>query len=411
MPRKPRFNNNTPSKRSTPPSQKGGPPKSETMRLQRYLAMCGLGARRKCEELITSGRISVDGEQVTQLGTVVNPQTQSIEMDTIRLKPERNVYYLLNKPKGVVCTNDDPEGRLRVVDMFPSKGPRLFPVGRLDEESEGLILVTNDGEFSHRLAHPKFRIYRTYHVHVTGKPTKEIYDQLKRGVYFAEGKFRVHDISRIRTQGNSTHVKIILSEGKNREIRRLLAKMGHKVMRLRRIGFGPVHLGDVKTGQYRPLTKEEIERLMEVVDRNEREKDYRPPRPEGRSRNGGSAGRGKTGSGRPGQRRTGNSYGNNESGGSRQPQRDRRSAPPMSNGPQKVRFVSKPRVVVLDDKPAGERPAKKPQGSRSERKPAPSQRDSRGQKYKGAKASGNSGNKRSGGKRKFQGDRKRKSSQ
>lgn len=226
-----------------------------------------MGSRRACEEFIRDGRVTVNGETAT-LGATVDPKTQQVHLDGQHLRPEPRRYYLLNKPRGVLCTNYDPAGRPRVVDLFPEGSPRLFPVGRLDEDSEGLLIVTNDGDFSHLLAHPRHRIYRTYRVQVVGDPPRETLDQLKKGFFFSEGKFKVHDVKPIKKQGQSTYLEVVLTEGQNREIRRLMARIGHKVLTLQRVAFGPIGLGRVKVGKHRVLRDDEIEKLEAIVARN-----------------------------------------------------------------------------------------------------------------------------------------------
>jgi 23S rRNA pseudouridine2605 synthase len=235
------------------------------IRLQRYLAMAGAGSRRHCEEFILSGRVTVDRKTITQLGFRVIPGVQEVRLDGERVRVERKTWYLLNKPIGYLCTNSDPGGRPRVIDLFPRARERLFSVGRLDENSQGLLLVTNDGELAHKLAHPRFRVRKIYQVQVAGIPTKEILDQLKRGLYFAEGRFKVADARLVRTRGNSAVLELELLEGQNREIRRLLAKMGHKVQRLVRVALGPLVLGDLAAGQYRLLAPQEVAELEQLV--------------------------------------------------------------------------------------------------------------------------------------------------
>ena len=159
------------------------------VRLQKFLAGCGLGSRRACEEFIKEGRVTINGE-VAELGATVNPKSQQVHLDGEHLRPEPRRYYLLNKPRGVLCTNHDPAGRTRVIDLFPTDSPRLFPVGRLDEDSEGLLIVTNDGDFSHMLAHPRHRIYRTYKVQVVGDPPRETLEQLKKGFFLLRGEIQ-----------------------------------------------------------------------------------------------------------------------------------------------------------------------------------------------------------------------------
>lgn len=229
-------------------------------RLQKVLAAAGLGSRRACEEYIVSGRVTVDGQTVRELGAKVDPRRQDIRVDEERIRPERKQFFLLNKPKGVLSTNHDPSGRPRVIDLFPPK-TRLFTVGRLDENTEGLMIVTNDGELANRLAHPRYQVPRTYKALVAGVPTAESLEQLRQGFYFTEGKFRVQRVRLVKAGKDSAILELILAEGQNREVRRLLARIGHKVMQLKRVAFGPLKLGDLKPGEYRPLNGEEIRRL------------------------------------------------------------------------------------------------------------------------------------------------------
>jgi 23S rRNA pseudouridine2605 synthase len=235
------------------------------IRLQRYLAMAGAGSRRHCEEFILAGRVTVDRETIRELGYRVTPGDQDVRLDGERVRLERKTWYLLNKPTGYLCTNNDPDGRMRVIDLFPKDRERLFTVGRLDENSQGLLLVTNDGELAHRLAHPRYRVPRVYQVQVAGIPDRELLEQLKRGLYFAEGRFKVADAKLVTVRKSSAVLELVLMEGQNREIRRLLAKVGHKVQRLERVALGPLELGDLPIGRYRLLTPQEIAALSELV--------------------------------------------------------------------------------------------------------------------------------------------------
>lgn len=235
------------------------------IRLQRFLAMAGAGSRRHCEEFILTGRVTVDRETVRELGFRIVPGENDVRLDGERVRVERKVWYVLNKPMGYLCTNNDPSGRARVLDLFPPNRERLFSVGRLDENSQGLLLVTNDGDLAHRLAHPRFRVRKIYQVQVAGVPTRELIEQLKRGMYFAEGRFKVADVKFVRTKGASAILEIVLTEGQNREIRRLMAKLGHKVQKLERVALGPVQLGDLPLGAHRALTLQEIDALQELV--------------------------------------------------------------------------------------------------------------------------------------------------
>ena len=230
-------------------------------RLQKVLAAAGFGSRRECEELITTGRVEIDHQTVTELGVRVFPMTQEIRVDGELLKKARPVYVAVYKPKGYVCTNYDPENRPRAVDLVPDKMGRLFSIGRLDLESEGLLLMTNDGALSERLTHPKYEVAKRYRVQVAGIVDMSIIPKLKKGVYFAEGHAKASNVTIKGTHKNSSILEIELKEGKNREIRRLLARLGHKVMSLQRVAVGPVKLGKMLPGEYRPLRSAEVDAL------------------------------------------------------------------------------------------------------------------------------------------------------
>jgi 23S rRNA pseudouridine2605 synthase len=230
-------------------------------RLQKVLAAAGLGSRRKCEELITAGRVEVNRCVVTELGVRVDPGKEEIRVDGQALPRAKLNYYAVNKPRGVVCTNRDPAGRLRVVDLVPAGAVRLFTVGRLDLSSEGLILLTNDGELANRLTHPRYGVLKTYRVQVASRPGSDVLIKLRRGVHLAEGVARVEDVRVKSRHKESTILEIVLREGQNREIRRLLARLGHKVQRLVRIAVGPIRLGDLPPGGWRALKREEVAAL------------------------------------------------------------------------------------------------------------------------------------------------------
>jgi 23S rRNA pseudouridine2605 synthase len=215
--------------------------------------------------LILTGRVEVDRKVVMQLGTRVDPAKQQIRVDGVELRKPRTVWYALNKPVGVVCTNRDPGGRPRAVDLVPESRERLFPVGRLDMNSEGLLLLTNDGDLANQLAHPRYGITKTYRVLVAGQPTSEILAQLRRGVYLSEGLNKITGVTIKRHYKKSTILEMVLQEGKNREIRRVLARVGHKVMRLVRVATGPVKLGDLEPGDSRRLTQQEIDALRRSI--------------------------------------------------------------------------------------------------------------------------------------------------
>ncbi len=222
-------------------------------RLNKWLAHAGLGSRRHCEDLIRAGRITLDGRIVRDLGTRVAPG-QKVALDGAEVKAEKRVYWLLNKPRGYLCTNHDPAGRPRAIDLVPHVDQRVYTVGRLDEDSEGLLLLTNDGDLAFRLMHPRFGVEKTYLVQVAGNPTPDDLRQLLKGVWLSDGHVKARQVKRLKRQGESTWLRVVLSEGRNREIRRMLARLGHKVMRLKRIALGPVELGSLATGKARRLS-------------------------------------------------------------------------------------------------------------------------------------------------------------
>ena len=234
-------------------------------RLQKILAHAGVDSRRSCEELITAGRVTVDGKVVKELGTRVDPRVAVIALDGEPVKLEKFVYFAVNKPKGYVSTNDDPANRMRVVDLLPEIPQRVYTVGRLDEMSTGLMLLTNDGELAHKLSHPKFGVEKVYRAVVAGTPTDETYAQLVEGVWLAEGKVRAKRVRPISKKGEATVLELVLAEGKNREVRRMLAKFGHKVMTLTRVAVGPVTMRGLNPGGCRALEAAEVEALRKVA--------------------------------------------------------------------------------------------------------------------------------------------------
>jgi 23S rRNA pseudouridine2605 synthase len=234
-------------------------------RLNKLLAHAGVGSRRHVEDLISAGRVSVDGHRVHDLSTKVEPGQHRICVDGQPVKTERLVYWLVHKPRGYVCTNHDPAGRPRAIDLVPQVEQRVYTVGRLDEQSEGLLLLTNDGDLAHRLMHPRFGVEKTYLVQVAGHPTREDIQQLLKGVYLSDGRVKAQRVKKLKAQGESAWLEVVLSEGKNREIRRMLARLGHKVLRLRRTAIGPVQLGHLAGGKSRRLSRLELTQLQEAV--------------------------------------------------------------------------------------------------------------------------------------------------
>jgi 23S rRNA pseudouridine2605 synthase len=234
-------------------------------RLNKYLAHAGVGSRRHCDDLIAAGRVKVDGVAVTDLGLKIDPEKHQVSVDDHPVKSEKPVYWAVNKPVGYLCTNHDPAGRPVAGDLLPHVDQRVYTVGRLDEASEGLLLMTNDGELAFPLMHPRFGIPKTYLVLVAGKPSPTDLQKLLDGVWLSDGKVKAKDVKRLKPQGNSTWLRVVLTEGKNREIRRMLASLGHKVMKLRRVAIGPVKLDKLPKGKARRVSEPELAALREWV--------------------------------------------------------------------------------------------------------------------------------------------------
>lgn len=267
-------------------------PSGGAERLQKVLATAGIGSRRECEELIREGRIEVDGDIVSELGSRVDATRQRIRVDGVTLPQPKRAYYVVNKPTGVVCTNHDPSGRTRVIDLIRSD-ERLFTVGRLDRSSEGLILVTNDGELSNKLTHPRYGIDKVYRVRVAGQPAAQLLGKLRRGIRLADGVAKVAAVRIKRRHKTSTELEVVLNEGRNREIRRLLARIGHKVLQLRRVAMGPLHLGDLPLGAYRKLSRDEVQKLRRSVRPESRNDKQRPTKKRSKPRSQKPAGKGR----------------------------------------------------------------------------------------------------------------------
>ncbi len=236
------------------------------MRLQKYMAMCGVAARRKCEEIIASGRVSVNGQIITEMGTQVEDGDR-VMVDGVLITPEEEKRYILyHKPAGEVTTVSDDKGRETVMDRFKDFPVRLYPVGRLDYDSEGLLLLTNDGELAQRLTHPSCEVDKVYLARVTGNPSNEAIDKLRRGVFMEGDERRTYPASVRVVRDESLYSDIVVSihEGRNRQVRRMFDAVGHKVLLLRRIRFGSIELGDLKRGEWRELTQEEVHELKKL---------------------------------------------------------------------------------------------------------------------------------------------------
>jgi 23S rRNA pseudouridine2605 synthase len=237
------------------------------IRLQKLLAQSGVASRRKCEELMLAGSVEVDGEVVTRLGTKVDPTTAVIRVDGKRLPPvTAHVYLVLNKPRGVVSTMSDPEGRRTLSDFVADRPERLFHVGRLDTDTAGLILLTNDGDFAQRVAHPSYELEKTYVAEVDGVASRATVRRLLAGVELDDGPVEVSAAKVVSTQGDRSLVELRIHEGRNRIVRRLLEHVGHPVRRLTRTAIGPVLLVGLRAGESRELTLDELGVLLDAAE-------------------------------------------------------------------------------------------------------------------------------------------------
>lgn len=235
------------------------------VRLNQFLAMSGICSRRAADGLIAGGRVEVNGELVRELGVRVDPKEDDVRFDGNRVMPERPVYVLFNKPTGVVCTNAKNEQKKRVIDFLPQVKGRLFTVGRLDLDSEGLILLTNDGSFALEMTHPRFGVPKLYALLVRGRIEQKDVHKARGGVWLAEGPTTGMQIKIERTDKDRTYMKVTLREGKNREIRRVFAKLGYPVISLKRVRLGDLSLHGLSAGEWRFLQAHEVQRLREVA--------------------------------------------------------------------------------------------------------------------------------------------------
>jgi len=233
-------------------------------RLQVVLARAGVCSRRHAEKLITQGRVKVNGKTISELGTKVNPESDNIRVDNCDIsRSEPKVSVVLNKPKGVVTTSSDPQGRPTIVELVKNIKQRLFAVGRLDYQTEGLIILTNDGKLAYLLQHPKHGIAKTYEVKVKATPEPRALARLRSGIVLDGRLTAPAKVKQIATTGKNTWLEITINEGRNRQIRRMCAKIGHPVMKLKRVRYGPVPLGNLKPGSYRMLSRQEIAGLYQ----------------------------------------------------------------------------------------------------------------------------------------------------
>lgn len=241
-------------------------PQRKKERLNQILSLAGLTSRRKADELIKSGRITVNGRLITQLGVRAVWGSDLIEVDGKEIsKPSERLYLILNKPFGYICSLNDPEGRPIVSDLLNDIPQRVYPVGRLDFDTLGLLLLTNDGEWAYRLAHPKYHVSRTYKATVAGRIADEVIDILKKGVKLEDGPSGRSKVTLITRNERQSVVRITIARGKTRQVRRMLEAVEYKVIHLMRTGFGKLKLGDLKVGEYRHLETIEVESMKKSV--------------------------------------------------------------------------------------------------------------------------------------------------
>jgi pseudouridine synthase len=231
-------------------------------RLQKVLAKSTTYSRRKAERLILEGRVAVNGRTVIRLGTKVDAHRDRISLDGKPLNPEaRTVYYLVHKPRGIVCTLNDPQGRPIITDLLKGVKERVFPVGRLDMDSEGLILLTNDGDLALRLQHPRYGVRKTYHVLVKGVPSASRLEKMRQGRDAEQGERPPLKVEPLKVQGRNAWIEIVISEGKKRQVRLMCREAGLEVVRLKRISLGGLTLRGMKPGSFRPLKSQEVSML------------------------------------------------------------------------------------------------------------------------------------------------------
>ncbi|MFP4248492.1 MAG: pseudouridine synthase [Armatimonadota bacterium] len=238
-------------------------------RLQKLLARAGLGSRRSCEELIREGRVTVNGERVEKLGAKARPD-DDIRVDGAPVVvPKGHVYLVLNKPPGYLTTKDDPQGRPTVMDLVPEDlRDRVFPVGRLDQDSTGLLLLTDDGDLTQRLLHPKHHVPRQYLADVEGTPSETQLRKLRSGVELEDGRTQPAEVMLVAQGGGEARLRVTITEGRNRQVRRMCAAIGHPVRRLKRVAMGPLRLGELSLGAVRELSESQVQALRQAAGLN-----------------------------------------------------------------------------------------------------------------------------------------------
>lgn len=246
------------------------PNPTNQVRLNRFIAQCGVASRRGADELIESGRVTINGHRVKEHGCKVDPFNDHVKVGNKLIKPEEELKtFMFHKPPSVMTTMKDPQGRITVADFFKDEKLRLFPVGRLDWDSEGLLIMTNDGDLTQKILHPSHEIPKTYLVKLNDHPTEKDLDKLRNGVSIVGGKAKADVVELLEKRGKGRHpwIKIIISEGRNRQIRRMVEKMGFDTMKLQRVAIGGLSIGPLKRGQYRQLTPKDIQRIFKKFEK------------------------------------------------------------------------------------------------------------------------------------------------
>lgn len=243
---------------------------SEGMRVQKFLSRAGKASRREAERLMQEGRVRVNGEVVTELGTRVDPDHDTVELDGEPVTPEAKRWVAFHKPPGVLTTRSDPHGGTTIYDALPEALSGLTYVGRLDRDAEGLLLMTNDGDLANRVQHPSGEVEREYWVEASGVVDQGVVRRLTAGVRLEDGTAKARRARVLDAGPIVSHLRLVLTEGRKREVRRMMSEVGHAVLRLRRLRFGPVRLGDLPRGEWRPLTSEELGELRKVGPRGGR---------------------------------------------------------------------------------------------------------------------------------------------